>query len=272
MKIFFYPNAPAFAMALCCLLFSCKGVKQQEDQLYSRHLQRQVKLSIIHTPVPDEKSDLQLIVFNDGQEFERLHIKEIVDSLYKKKAIAPVVIVGVHSGDRLSEYGVGVETGKADHYDSFFNNELYPFVKKKAGVRKFSAVTVAGFGAGAISALDIAWNHADKIAKAGVFSGAFCTIPAAAQDSTAGVMYQKLKLSRKRPPTKFWLYAGVKENAGISNDNATNIAACTAALAQLLDSKKFTAAGDIVFVKGMANSAGAWRAVLPDFLVWAAGE
>jgi len=97
MKIFFCPDTPAFAMALCCLLFSCKGIKQQEDQLYSRHLQRQVKLSIIHTPVSGDKSALQLIVFNDGQEFERLHIKDIVDSLYKKKSLAPVVIVGVHA-------------------------------------------------------------------------------------------------------------------------------------------------------------------------------
>lgn len=272
MRSHFLFNTLKFVGVSCCLFLSCKGVKQREDQLYSRHLQRQVKLTIINTPAPTDKSDMQLIVFNDGQEFERLRMQDIVDSLYREKLLAPVVVVGVYAANRLSEYGVAGEAGKADHYDSFFNNELYPFVKKRAGVRKFREVAVAGFGAGGISAFDIAWNHADKVSKAGVFSAAFCNAQMKIQDSATGTMYQKLKSSRKRPQTKFWFYAGKKGDAGISNDNATNIEVCTTAFIQLLENKKFISEGDVAFTKGMTNSADAWRSVLPDFLIWAAGQ
>ncbi|MBS1751497.1 MAG: hypothetical protein JST63_16465 [Bacteroidetes bacterium] len=272
MKLQLFFNTLKFAVIPCCLFLSCKGVKQREDQLYSRHLQRQVKLTVINTPVPKDRSDMQLIVFSDGQEFKNLRMKDIFDSLFKEKLLSSVVIVGVHAANRLNEYGVSGEADKADNYDSFFNNELYPYVKKMAGVRKFREVAVAGFGAGGISAFDIAWNHADKISKAGVFSAAFCTTQMDIQDTAASVIYQKLKASRKRPQTKFWFYAGEKGNTGISNDNAANIAACTTTFVHLLEDKKFISEGDIVFTKGMTNSIDAWRTALPDFLIWAAGH
>ncbi len=164
---------------LCCLPACKKGVKQQEDELYSRHLQRKVALTVISTPMPDDNADINLLVCNDGQLLDKMNVKQIADSLYENKLILPLVIVGVHAGNRLEEYGVAEKAGKsgaggkADHYDSFFNNELYPYAKKNAGVRKFRSVGIAGFGAGGLSALDIAWNHPDKIGSVAVFSGAF---------------------------------------------------------------------------------------------------
>ena len=116
---------------------SCKNkIKQQDDELYSRHLQRQVKLTIISTPMPDDKNDLNLLILNDGQEMGQFRIKEIIDSLYKKKLIKPLLIVGVHAGDRMKEYGVEgypdfLQRGdKAGYYDDFINNELYPYAIK----------------------------------------------------------------------------------------------------------------------------------------------
>jgi enterochelin esterase-like enzyme len=148
--------------------------------------------------MPDNNAEINLLVCNDGQLFDQLNIKAIADSLYRKKLLLPLVIVGVHAGNRLEEYGVSeksgkaVAGGKADHYDSFFNNELYPYAKKNAGVRKFRSVAVAGFGAGGLSALDIAWNHPDKIGSVAVFSGAFSRKEkdSPASDSLArGMMY-----------------------------------------------------------------------------------
>lgn len=97
-----------------------------------------------------------------------------MDSLYNIKQLKPLIIVGVHAGDRDKEYGV---TGypdfegrgdKADKYAAFIINELYPFAKN-AGVRKFSSVVISGCSLGGLSALDIAWDHADKIDKVGIF-------------------------------------------------------------------------------------------------------
>lgn len=267
------------ALMFCCLPACKKGVKQQEDELYSRHLQRKVKLTVISTPMPDDKADINLLVCNDGQLFDRLNIKFIADSLYRIKRLSPLVIVGIHAGNRLEEYGIAERSGKAaaggkaDHYDSFFNNELYPYAKKNAGVRKFKSVAVAGFGAGGLSALDIAWNHADKISKAGVFSGAFSRKEKNASDTSInGMMFEKLKSSRKRPHLQYWFYAGAGGNTDIVKDDAEDINVYTSQLVELLKSKSFTTEGDIVFRRGLTNDSRSWIAAFPGFLEYCFGK
>ena len=274
-------GASMLAFMLCCLTACKKGVKQQEDELYSRHLQRKVTLTVISTPMPDNNEDINLLVCNDGQLFDELNIQAITDSLYRKNLLLPLVIVGVHAGNRLEEYGIAeksgkaVAGGKADHYNSFFNNELYPFAKKNAGVRKFKSVAIAGFGAGGLSALDIAWSHPDKIGSVAVFSGAFSRKEkdSPALDSLAqGMMYEKLKQSRKRPRLQYWFYAGSGGVTNIAKDDAENIAAATSSLIQLLEDKNFITEGDIVYSKGTTNDNKAWQQVFPGFLVWAFGK
>ncbi|MFT3747688.1 MAG: alpha/beta hydrolase-fold protein [Agriterribacter sp.] len=266
-------------VALSLFVFcSCRKVKEQTDQLYSRHLQRQVKLTIINTPIPADKSKTNLIIFNDGQLLDDIGMKEIVADLYSGKKINPVVIVGVYADNRLQEYGIsdhaksGRAGSKADHYAAFIDNELYPYAKKNAGVRKFNTVTMAGFGAGALSALDIAWDNADKISKAGIFSGAFSRKENTADTTAKGEMYEKIKASRKRPKTQYWLYAGKTGNAEIKNDDAIDIEANTNTLIQLLGNKSFINVADIVYQKGNANNIASWKLVMHDFLEWAIGQ
>src|SRR5674476_742120 len=150
------------------LLLGChKKIKQQEDEIYSRHLQEHIKLTIISTPMPDNKSEMNMLLLNDGQDIEKLRVDQIVDSLYKKKLIEPLLIVAIHAGNRVQEYGVGGfpdfqnRGSRADKYDEFISNELYDFAKKKVGVRKFKSIVLAGCSIGGLSAFDIAWNHAD---------------------------------------------------------------------------------------------------------------
>ncbi|MBX3253639.1 MAG: hypothetical protein KF862_05810 [Chitinophagaceae bacterium] len=269
---------------LLSLLFTAckKGVQEQTDELYSRHLQRHVKLTVIHTPVPGEKADINLLVLNDGQQSASIRLATVIDSLYKAGQIQPLVVVAIHAGNRKEEFGIADKKGtgstgeKADHYDSFFNNELYPFVKKKAGVRKFHTVTIAGFGAGALSALDIAWTHPDKISKVGVFSGAFNrsdTTEKPVSDSVCnGMMYEKVRSSRKRPGLQFWIYAGQNGTTALPNDDADNILNSTTCFVELLSSKKFMTDDGIVYNKGLGNDAAAWQQQLPGFLKWAVGK
>lgn len=269
------------ALSTAIAFQSCKKVKEQDDQLYSRHLQRQVKITIINTPVPDDKSQLNLVIFNDGQLFDDLHMKEIVKELYSNKEILPVVIVGIHAdANRLQEYGIANDKanasnpgGKADHYASFINNELYPYAKKNAGVRKFNTVTIAGFGAGALSALDFAWEHADKVSKVGMFSGAFSRKSNNADTASAGEMFDKMKASRKRPKTEFWFYAGFDNGTtGMKNDDASQIGKYTDTLVKLLSDKNFISTGDIVYKKDKSNTVSGWQSALPDFFKWAVGK
>src|SRR5580765_1319194 len=88
------------------ILVSCKKVKQTDDNLYSRHLQRNVKLHVLHTPPPSDRSLYNLLILNDGQDMNKLRVKETLDSLYEVKKIAPLVIIGVEAGDRMQEFGV----------------------------------------------------------------------------------------------------------------------------------------------------------------------
>jgi enterochelin esterase-like enzyme len=272
-----------FLLGLLFLTGACKRVKQTDDSLYSRHLQRSVKLHILHTPPPSDRSLYNLLILNDGQDLDKLRVKEIMDSLYKAGRILPLVIIGVEAGDRMQEYGV---TDKPDYlgrgsratfYDAFINNELYPYAKKESGVRKFQSVVIAGCSMGGLSAFDIAWNHPDKISKVGVFSGSFWWRDKASEDSSYSdeknrIMFSKLKASRKKPGLQYWFYAGAAEEKGDRDkDSIIDVIDDTKDIIALLEKKNVVAPEGIVYKESPTgvHNYGSWSAVFPDFLVWA---
>ncbi len=274
-----------FVILLTCVLASgCKSkIKQQEDEIYSRHLQEHIKLTIISTPMPDDKSSLHLLLLNDGQNAGQFGVKEILDSLYRKKSIEPLVIVAIHPGNRLQEYGVsGIPDYKnngsrADKYASFIDNELYPFIKKKAGVRKFKTICIAGCSLGGLSAFDIAWDNADKIDKVGIFSGSFWwrNKDAAAPDDTNAnnrIMLNKIRTSRKKPKLKYWFYAGAaEEKTDRDQDGIIDVIDDTRDLIEIIQSKNICPPSDIIYVESSEgkHDYATWRKSLPDFLIWA---
>lgn len=265
----------------------CKSkIRQQDDELYSRHLQRQVKLTIISTPMPADKTEMNLLILNDGQEVGQFKVREILDSLYSKKLIRPVLIVAIHAGDRMKEYGVDgnpdfLKRGdKADSYDAFINNELYPYAKKNATVRKFKSVVIAGCSQGGLSAFDIAWNHADKIDKAGVFSGSFWwrdkdDKAADYTDEKNRIMLSKIKSSKKKPELKYWFYAGGKEEEGDRDkDGIIDVVDDTKDLVEIIKNKNICLPDDISFVEDASgrHDYTTWSKQLPGFLIWAFGK
>jgi enterochelin esterase-like enzyme len=266
---------------------SCKSkIKIKEDELYSRHLQRHVKLGIVSTPMPDEKEKMNLLILNDGQEMEAFRVKDILDSLYKKGAIQPLLIVGIQAGDRMREFGVEGKPDfqkrgdKAGNYAAFIDNELYPFIKKKAGLRKFSSIAIAGCSLGGLSAFDIAWNHADKIDKVGVFSGSFWwrdkdISDPGYSDSLNRVMISEIRSSRKRPKTDFWFYAGGnEETSDRDKDGITDVMDDTKDLIAVIKKKNIPGATSLVYVEGATGKHNytAWSKQLPAFLIWAFGK
>jgi enterochelin esterase-like enzyme len=269
------------------LLTGCKSkIKQQDDELHSRHLQRSVKLTIISTPMPDDKNELNLLLLNDGQDMAQFRIREITDSLYKKGLIRPLVIVGIHAGERMKEYGVAglpdfMNRGdKAEYYDAFINNELYPYAKKRTGVRKFKSVAIAGCSLGGLSAFDIGWNRADKIDKVGVFSGSFWWRDKDDKDSSYSdeknrIMLEKLRASRKKPALKYWFCAGEEEETGDRDkDGIIDVVDDSRDLVELIRNKNICLPEDVRW-KRDANGRHdyqSWSRQLPDFLTWAFGK
>jgi enterochelin esterase-like enzyme len=280
-------STPVLAVISVILLSGCKSpVKTKTDEIYSRHLQQHVKLTIVSTPMPTEKSEMNLLFLNDGQDFEKLRVKEIVDSLYSKKLIRPLLVVGIHPGDRLQEYGVAdlpdykKQGSLAAKYSMFIDNELYAFVKKKAVVRKFSSVVIAGCSQGGLSAFDIAWNHADKIDKVGVFSGSFWWRDKDASDSGYSdeknrIMISKIRSSRKKPHLKYWFYAGKKEETGDRDKDGTiDVIDDTKDLMEIIKKKQVCSPDDIIYTEDPAGIHDHiyWSHHFASFLTWAFGE
>jgi enterochelin esterase-like enzyme len=277
-------------LVLCLLIVCSLGCKKKseinEDSIYSRHLQRHVKLTILNTPVPDQKNLYNLLLLNDGQDFNQLRVQHIVDSLYNKKLIKPLVVVAIHKGNRMQEFGVaGFPDYKnngsdAQKYSSFIDNELYPFVKKRSGVRKFASVTIAGYSFGGLSAFDIAWNHADKINKVGVFSGSFWyrNKDAAAKDYSDDknrIMLNVIRSSRKKPHLQYWFYAGGNEEDGDRDkDGVIDVVDDTKDLINIVKSKNVSSPDDIVYkeIKEGKHDYTSWSQVFPEFLLWADGQ
>jgi enterochelin esterase-like enzyme len=272
------------ALSLLISVAGCKKkIKVQEDDIYSRHLQRQVKLTIISTPIPDDKSELNLLLLNDGQDMAQFRVKDILDSLYKKKLIQPLIIVGIAAGDRNKEYGVSglpdfMNRGdRADKYAAFIDDELYAFTKKKAGVRKFKSVVIAGSSLGGLSAFDIAWDHADKIDKVGVFSGSFWwrdkdDKAADYSDEKDRIMLNKIRSSRKKPHLQYWFYAGGKEeNSDRDKDSIIDVIDDTKDLVELIKSKNVCLPDDVMYTEAPngTHDYNSWSNQLPQFLLWA---
>lgn len=269
------------------LLASCHSkVKERKDEVYSRHLQKHINITVISTPVPKNKSGFNLLLLNDGQDIEKLHVKKIVDSLYKKKLIQPLIVVAIDAFDRMKEYGV---SGKPDYqgngvsaekYAGFVTGELLPFVKKKAGVRKFNSITIAGCSLGGLSAFDIAWDNADKIDKVGVFSGSFWFRDKDAKDSSYSddkdrIIISKIRSSRKRPHLQYWFYAGGnEETADRDKDGTIDVIDDTKDLVDLIKKKNVSTSGDITYIeeKNGTHDYDSWSHVFPQFLIWAEGK
>lgn len=277
----------AFFLATLVFFISCKNsIKVSEDSVYSRHLQKHIKLTIITTPLPREKSTLNLLLLNDGQDINRLRVKETVDSLYKKNLIQSLIVVAIHTDNRMQEYGVaGFPDFKrngndATKYSAFIDDELYPFIKKKISIRKFNSVIIGGVSLGGLSAFDIAWDHADKINKVGVFSGAFWWRDKDVNskdysDENNRIMLKKLRSSRKKPHLKYWFYAGGNEEEDDRDkDGVIDVIDDTKDLINVIKNKNVASYGDIVYkeIKEGKHDYAYWSQVFPDFLIWSVGK
>ena len=218
---------------LSCLLFSicvisCRsGVQDQNDKLYSRHLQRNVELRIISTAMPSKKQDLNLLLFNDSKSMQKIRAKEIIDSLNKNKEIQPLLLIGISGLQGF--YGMEEqEDSKAKQfkkYNNFIINELYPFAKKKTGIRKFNSVAICGYGAAAISSFDIAWNNDEKIGMVGMFE------PELGRNANDSSTLQTIDGLRKRPNLKIWIAANENDSLSLRfkkmMDTKKSISDCT---------------------------------------------
>ncbi len=214
---------------IAIIVTACKSsIKQQEDSLYSRHLQHQVRLTIISTKMPDKKQDMNLLLFIGPNLLEEARAKKIIDSLFKKKLIQPMVLVAFEGkeGDYGIEEAEMVEAKQYKKFNEFVIGELYPFVKKKAAIRKFNSVAICGFSNASLAAFDIAFNNDEKIQMAGMFSPRFLLGKTGNSEETL----ETIASLRKRPVIKIWMEDGGLDSSAIKFKNViqrkSSIAEC----------------------------------------------
>jgi enterochelin esterase-like enzyme len=203
-----------FLLIVPIFIFSCKSsVKQKEDSVYSRHMQRKVPITIISTKMPDKKEDMNLLLFSNSNLLEQVRAKKIIDSLVKDKLIQPLILVAFEGNK--SDYGIeeskAPEAKQYKKFNEFVVDELLPYIKKHAVIRKFNSVAICGFQNGAISAFDIAWNNDEKIQKIGMFSPIFSMDAINNDDAT----FQLLQTSRKRPKLNIFVAANGLDSSEI---------------------------------------------------------
>ncbi|GAB4018907.1 alpha/beta hydrolase [Spirosoma koreense] len=259
-------------------------VVRRDDSLYSVPLKRSVRLDII-LPADYATSNrvYPVLYLNDGQDLPRLRMTEILDSLYAHQVIQPFVLVAIHAGDRIQEYGTAAQAdymnrgSKAGLYTDFVFTELLPYIRTHYRISAEPANTAfAGFSLGGLSAFDIVFHHPDRFGRAGVFSGSFWWRSKSTEDGyrdeTDRIMHDLVRKGAYSANLKFWFETGTDDETSDRNNNGIidSIDDTTDLIGELVR-KGYQRERDIRYVEivGGQHNQQTWSAVMPDFLKWA---
>lgn len=258
------------------------SVTESTLTITSALLEREVTCTVF---LPEGVIPQSLLLLNDGQEAENLHLKETLEHQYERLGIDPLLVVAIHAGEeRIQEYGVAGQPdfkergAKANLYTEFIVNELLPAVYKETGFQNFKTTAYAGFSLGGLSALDIAWHHADIFNKVGVFSGSFWWRSKDLADGYTDadrIAHSMISSSTEKPDLKFWLQTGTHDEIADRNKNGIiDSIDDTIDLIKVLETKSYTRPQDIHYVEivGGEHKAATWGKAMPKFLCWAFGS
>lgn len=259
----------------------------RDDSLHSVPLNRTVHLDIVLPPGYATSGTVYPVLYlNDGQDLARLRMITVLDSLYQKQAVQPFVLVAIHAGDRVQEYGTAAQAdymnrgSKASLYTDFVLTELLPYVQSHYRVSNSPAQSVfAGFSLGGLSAFDIVFHHPDRFSKAGVFSGSFWwrskSTEAGYRDETDRIMHDMVRRGTYSPTLKFWFETGTNDEISDRNNNGIiDSIDDTTDLIDELVKKGYRLEKGIRYVEimGGEHNQKTWRKIMPDFLMWAFGK
>jgi enterochelin esterase-like enzyme len=254
----------------------------ESDEIDSESLEREVLVDFYLPTGVAHPASMSLLLINDGQDLEKMDLKSILDDLYEQNLIHPVLCVGIHAGaDRKLEYGTAGELdykgrgSKAKAYTEFIFSELLPYIRKKFNVPAFRDKSFAGFSLGALSALDIVWNHPNEFSRCGVFSGSLWwrnrdkTDPDYS-DQTDRIMHQQINKGGYYPWLKFFFECGgADEGEDRNNNGVIDSIDDTLDLVAALKSKGY---GEeqirYWLIEVGKHDVATWGRAMPEFLLW----
>jgi enterochelin esterase-like enzyme len=255
-------------------------------EIDSIFLHRTVKVDFylpVNVAAPERMS---LLLINDGQDMKRMGFEGILNTLYEQRAINPVLCVGIHAGtERRMEYGTAKQPdfkgrgAKAGDYSRFILEELLPLTQKTYHLPVTKEKAFAGFSLGALSALDIVWNHPSEFSTIGVFSGSLWWRSKDHHDLTYDdqkdrIMHQMIKNTTHKPRLKFFFESGKLDEQKDRNGNGViDSIDDTLDLITELREKGYTE-DDIQFLllEDGRHDVETWGKAMPAFMKWAFGK
>lgn len=261
-----------------------KGLLRRDYVMPSRYLEREVQVTVYRPAVPPWRL-LSLVIFNDGQDLSRMELGQRLKEMYREKRLPPTLVVGVHAGNRMREFGTA---GKRDHagngsaaeaYQHFLIEELLPWLKDHNNVyHSADRRVIAGFSLGGLSAFDTAWHYPHVFKTAGIFSGSLWyrskkfdpELPDANR-----ILHDNVRRQRKPISNRFWFMAGTADETEDRNDNGViDSIDDTLQLMALLQEKGLRAEEEMTYVEveGGTHDPETWGLVVGDFLEWAVGK
>lgn len=258
----------------------------QFQNINSRFLNRDVRVDLYLPPgYYQQQQTYPVLLFNDGQDMEAAQMAETLTRLYAEGSIQALILMAVHAGDRMQEYGV---IGQADYknrgsqagaYAQFILEELFPMMRARYRMGKAPQdFAVAGFSLGGLSALSLGWHHPEHFGQVGVFSGSLWwrSQPSQPKDPDAHrIMHDLAANSKKRPGLRFWFECGTKDETEDRNNNGIIDAIDdTLDFIKILKQLGYHEGRDILYLEVIngEHNHHTWAKVMPDFLQWAFGK
>ncbi|OWY23105.1 esterase [Sphingobacteriales bacterium UPWRP_1] len=253
---------------------------------WSDALERYVVMDIYLPPgFEPHHHNCPLLLFNDGQDGEGVHLLHHLNRLTADAAITAPLAVGVYAGERIQEYGVAAQPdyknrgSKAGAYSRFVMEELIPQLTGLYHINtRHSKNTISGFSLGGLSAFDIAWNNAGVFKQVGVFSGAFWWRSEPVNDHEPDahrIMHEEVRKAPFKPDLRFWFQSGsLDEEEDRNNNGVIDVIDDILDLSVELVCKGYRPFYDIAYLE-IANgqhNLPTWGKAMPWFLKWAFGH
>ena len=274
---------PGFSYArqiLGSVLSNKRRVIKRSFLMPGKELDRDVMIDVYRPAVPPWRL-LSLVIFNDGQDLDRMDFEGQLRKGYEENNLGNVLVVGVHAGDRMREYGTA---GRPDYenrgdlslsYQKFLVEELVPWLEDRYNIyHNPGKRAVAGFSLGGLSAFDLAWRNPSEFGAAGVFSGSLWWRKKKfnPDDPDADlIVHDYVRRAKKAPPVRFWFMAGTEDEKEDRNNNGIidaidDTLQLMAAMAEkgMREHTDFT----YVEVEGGKHEPEEWGKVIMDFLRW----
>ena len=224
-----------------------------------------------------------LLVALDGQNMAAWKLSETIARLAEAGEITPPLVVAISATkDRIDEYGLAHTldyAGRGKKAAAFQRRVLefvVPEVRKRYGLPADPQRTaIMGASLGGLSALEMAWTHADVFGAVGVFSGSLWWRGEdgdwrAAQRSR--LAHKMVREATGKPALRLWFEAGTADETDDRDGNGViDAIQDTTELIDELATKGFRRENDVTYheIAGGKHHESTWAEALPVFLRWA---